>query len=255
MFRRCSKTFHNNYNCINHTCVIFSQYPFRDTISKKPVSHRNQSKICNANLLTGFYMTQVPTKGTPPHRSQLNRTCEKGEKLIKSLNKHVKKVLPENHLSQHACCSKKLGSFFNIKDQTKLEHNNDLTYLVKCPEKTCSENYLGETARRINERVLEHAGKDKKSHMLQHNLQSGHPSVSLNEFKILGKGFNNNRVKRKISEALLIKQYRCTLNTQENSISLELFNQGCVEAPLVGTCVIQKPVSRFALQICWLISI
>ena len=47
---------------------------------------------------------------------------------------------------------------------------------------------------------------------------------SLNEFKILGKGFNNNRVKRKISEALLIKQYQPNLNTQENSISLELFN-------------------------------
>ena len=144
--------------------------------------------------------------------------------MIKSLNKHVKKVLPEHHLSRHVYSSKKLESFFNIKDQTKLEHNNDLTYLVKCPEKTCSENYLGKTARRINERVLEHAGKDKKSHMLQHTLQSGHPSVSLNEFKILGEGFNNNRVKRKISEVLLIKQYRPTLNTQENSISLEFFN-------------------------------
>ena len=98
-----------------------------------------------------------------------------------------------------------MGSFFNIKDQTKLEHNNDLTYLVKCPERTCSENYFGETARMINKRVLEHAAMDKKSHMLQHTLQSGHPSVSLNEFKILGKGFDNNRVKRKILEALLFK--------------------------------------------------
>ena len=147
----------------------------------------------------------------------------KGEKLINSLNKCVKKGFPENHLSRHGYSGKTLGFFFNIKDQTKLEHNNDLSYLVKCPEKTCSENYLGETARRINERVLEHAGKDKKSHMLQHTLQSGHPSVSLNEFKILGKGFNNNRVKRKISKAFLIKKYRPTLNTEENSISLELF--------------------------------
>ena len=57
-----------------------------------------------------------------------------------------------------------MWSFFIIKDQTKLEHNNDLTYLVKCTEKTRSENYLGETARKINERVIEHAGKDKKSH-------------------------------------------------------------------------------------------
>ena len=117
-----------------------------------------------------------------------------------------------------------MESFLNIKNQTKLEHDNDLTYLVKCPENTCLENYFGVTARRINERVLEHAGKDKKSNMLRHTLQSGHPSVSLNEFKTLGKGFNNNRVKRKISEALLIKQYQPTLNTQENSISLELFN-------------------------------
>ena len=75
---------------------------------------------------------------------------EEGEKFIKSLNKHIKKVLSENHISQHAYRSKKLRSFFDIKDQLKLEHSNDLTYLVKCPEKTFSENYLGETARRIN---------------------------------------------------------------------------------------------------------
>ena len=60
--------------------------------------------------------------------------------------------------------------------------------------------------------------------MLQHTLQPGHSPVSLNEFTILDKGFNNNRVKRKISEALLIKQYCRTINTQENSVSLELFD-------------------------------
>ena len=59
--------------------------------------------------------------------------------------------------------------------------------------------------------------------MLQHTLQSGHSSVSFNEFKILGKDFNKNRVNRKTSEALLIKQYWPTLNMQENSISLDLF--------------------------------
>ena len=172
--------------------------------------HRNIESNIDSNTVT--HMLVLPYKG------------KKGEKLIKSLNKHLKKVLPENNLSRNAFSSKNLGSFFNIKDKTKLEHNNDLTYLVKCPEKTCSESYLGETARRMNKRVSEHVGKDKKSHMLQHTLQSGHPSVSLNEFKILGKGFSNNRVKRKISEALLIKQYRPILNTQENSMFLELFN-------------------------------
>ena len=42
MFRRCPKAFHNNYNCINHIGVIYSLYPFGDTLSKKPVSYRNQ---------------------------------------------------------------------------------------------------------------------------------------------------------------------------------------------------------------------
>ena len=175
--------------------------------------HRNiETNVDSNTVATTTHMLVLPYKG------------EKGEKLIKSLNKHVKKVLPENHISRQAYRSKKLGPFFNIKDQTKLEHNNDLTYLVKRPEKTCLENYLGETARRVNKRVLEHAGKDRKSHMLRHTLQSGHPSVLLNEFKMFRKGFNNNRVTRKISEALLIKQYQLTLNTQENSISLELYN-------------------------------
>ena len=117
-----------------------------------------ETNIDNITVTTTTHILVLPYKG------------EKREKLIKSLNKHVKKVLPENYLSQHAYSIKKLGSFFNIKDQTKLEHNNDLTYLVKCPEKTCSQNYLRETARRINERVLEHACRDKKSHMLDHTL-------------------------------------------------------------------------------------
>ena len=83
-----------------------------------------ETKNDNNTITTTTYMLVLPYKG------------KKGEKLINSLNKHVKKVLCENHPSQHACRSKKLGSFFNIKDQTKLKHNNALTYLVKCPEKT-----------------------------------------------------------------------------------------------------------------------
>ena len=59
-------------------------------------------------------------------------------------------------------------------------------------------------SKEANERVLEHADKNKKSNMLRHTLQSSNPSVQLNEIKIIGKGFNNNRVKSKISEALSI---------------------------------------------------
>ena len=93
---------------------------------------------------------------------------------------------------------------------------NDLTYLVKCSGKRCSKKYLGEAARRTN---------DKKSHMSGHTLPSIPASFSLKEYKILEKGFHNNRVKRKILEALLMKPYQTTVKTQENSIALELFHK------------------------------
>ena len=61
----------------------------------------------------------------------------KGEKLIKSLKRHVKQDMDENQKKR-----KKLHPFFNINNQRKLEHINDLTYLLKCPREICSKNYL-----------------------------------------------------------------------------------------------------------------
>ena len=84
----------------------------------------------------------------------------------------------------------KLSPSSDIKDQTKLEHKHDLTYLVKCPENSCLETYLGETARRLNEKIMEHSGKDKKSHMLKHGIISRHSSVSPNNSRSLQKRYN-----------------------------------------------------------------
>ena len=90
-------------------------------------NHQNVStKIDNKTVTTTIQMLVFPHKGG------------KREKLIKSLNKYVKKVLPENLLSRNDYRSKKLGSFAKIKDQAKLEHINGLTSLVRCPGETCS---------------------------------------------------------------------------------------------------------------------
>ena len=59
------------------------------------------------------------TVTTTTHMLVILQKDGKGEKLIKSLNKHVSEVLTENHLSRHAY-RKKAGFFFNIKDLTKL---------------------------------------------------------------------------------------------------------------------------------------
>ena len=71
---------------------------------------------------------------------------------------------------------------------------------------------------------MKHTGKDNKSNMLKHMLQSGHPSVSPNNLRILQKGYNSYKVKRKISEALLMRKHQPSLSIHGNSVPLELFN-------------------------------
>ena len=74
---------------------------------------------------------------------------EKGQRIIKSINKDVKEILPRNHVTQNVYRSKKLDSYFNIKDSTKQEHQHDLKYFTQCPRVNYNETYLGETARRL----------------------------------------------------------------------------------------------------------
>ena len=88
------------------------------------------------------------------HKLILPYKGEKGQKIIKSLNNYDKRLLPQNYTTQQVYTSRKLGSAFNIKEQTKLVHKHDLIYLVKFPKNTCSETYLGETARRLSERIM-----------------------------------------------------------------------------------------------------
>ena len=139
---------------------------------------------------------------------------KQGQKTIKSVNYWFKRLLPENHVSQHI-----LGSSFDIKEQTKLEHKHDLIYLVEC-----SEISSGETTRRMNKEIMENAGKSNKLPMLKHMIQSGHLPVSPNDVRVLRKRHRSNKVKRKISEALLIIKYQPSLNIHTNSVTLELFN-------------------------------
>ena len=116
----------------------------------------------------------------------------------------------------------KLGSNFQIKDKTKFDHKHDLVYYVKCPE--CQEDYIGEIGRRLHERICDHSGKDSKSHMLKHSLENNHKQVCFEDFRILRNGYTNSKIKRKISEALFIKELHPSLNTQETSVLLLLYN-------------------------------
>ena len=148
----------------------------------------------------------------------------KGTNIIKSMNNNIKRILPNNVKTRITYNGRKLGSKFQIKDLTKNQHQHDLIYFSTCTEPNCDKDYLGETGGRIIERAADHCGKDKQSHLLKHALISNHPVVDLKDLKIIDKNYHGNKYKRKISEALHIKQYRPLLNAQEHSVQLKLFN-------------------------------
>ena len=83
-----------------------------------------------------------------------------------------------------------------------------MVYCADCPNETCRENYIGESGRRISKRIKDHIGRDLKSHILRHSVESGHVNVSYEDFKIIVKNFNNISRKSKTAESLLIKEKR-----------------------------------------------
>ena len=119
--------------------------------------------------------------------------------------------------------AKKLGSRFRIKDKQKQEHNHDLVYSATCPDEQCNKIYIGETARRLGERIMDHGGRDKKSNVYRHSQESKHGFVTSQNFEILSTSYPW-RNKRKIAEAILIKERIPELNEQGQSISLKLLN-------------------------------
>ena len=149
------------------------------------------------------------TQNMPIERSAINQTAQneqdkrhllvlpyvgnKGEKILKSMNKFSTRVLPCNVKKCIVYSGTKLSSKFQLKDQTKKDHQHDEVYYVKCPEEQCTEDYTGE-------HVKEHSGKDLKSHLFKHSMETNHKTVTLEDFKIIGKGYKRSKFRRKLTK-------------------------------------------------------
>ena len=60
--------------------------------------------------------------------------------------------------------------------------------------------------------------------MLKHSLENNQQQVSFEDFCMLRNGYTNSKIKQKISKALFIKELCPSLNTQETSVPLLLYN-------------------------------
>ena len=155
----------------------------------------------------------------------LSYAGEKGCTLIKSLKQNLQRALPINTQTRIAYTGTKLSSQLkNIKDPTPFEKQHDIVYHSFCSAENCNENYIGESAWRLNERMKDHNSRGRNFHLFKYSVESGHDLVLKNDFRIMGKGYRNNICRRKHVETLLIKKMKHSLNIQEKSVKLDLFN-------------------------------
>ena len=152
--------------------------------------------------------------GNKRHVLVLPYQGEQGSRFVKYLKRSIKKLLPKETQLEFGFTDSKLSTHFQIKDQVELEHNHDVVHVRTCPENNCSDNYVGESTRRIPERIIYQYGGDQNSHLFNHNCIKHHPNTSKNDLKIISTGFKNNYCRRKIAEALLIKQIKPYLNVK-----------------------------------------
>ena len=133
------------------------------------------------------------------------------------MRKWLNLVLPKNVKIRTCYTGKRLSSCFKTKDRMKFDHKHDLIYHVKCPEEMCTDDYIGGSGRQVMKHVKDHNGRAKSSLMLRPSLENNHTEVTVNDFKVIEHNFKKNVRKRKVMEALLIKQFRMskTLNVPE----------------------------------------
>ena len=148
---------------------------------------------------------------------------QKREQLMSKLKKIICNSVEDGVKPKVAYNSAKLSQYFNVNDPVPQKYKSDLVYKCTCPQIDCNESNINETERRFEKRIIDHNKRDKKSHIYKHSSENSHPHVWLDNFEIVGRNYGN-RIKRKIGEALLINELKPSLNKQDKSFPLKLFN-------------------------------
>ena len=149
---------------------------------------------------------------------------EKGCSIVKSLEKQLKRSLPNNVKPNIVCTGTKLSSNFNVKDPVPFNEKHDIIYRSVCATERCNEDHVCECSRRLYELVKDHNGRHHLSHLVKHAVETGHLPVDTANFEVIGSGYRNNARHRKIAEVLAVKKLKPTLNIQDTSVPLKVFN-------------------------------
>ena len=97
----------------------------------------------------------------------------------------------------------------HVKDRTDKLKKCSVVYYVKCEQ--CKHDYIGETGRPLDIRLKEHVTKSNSA-IYEHCTHTGH-KIEPDNTKILTT--EDSHIKRRVKEAINIKQRRPSLNRDE----------------------------------------
>ena len=144
-----------------------------------------------------------------------------GEECLRRFQSTLREFLPAQIAPRFTYHSKKLGSYFRVKDAVKTEHQSDLIYGYKPSGETDSKiDYVGETNVRFETRTEQHSSA---SSSIGKEARIKERSLSMSDFSILDKGYSKT-IDRKIDEALYIWELKPILNEQVKCFKMKLFN-------------------------------
>ena len=94
------------------------------------------------------------------HMFVLSYQGNKGYFIINSMKQRFRNLLPKRIAPTVVSIYCKFKSQFPVRHKIKVNCKHDVIYLDNCRESDGSDNYVGETTRRISEQILNHTGKD-----------------------------------------------------------------------------------------------
>ena len=194
---------------IEHLKVVFTginEHPIK-TVNRTVKQELHRTQRLQNTIITNGSIQKV--------QIMLPYNGKQGNKLLDKVKKHLNKSLSTKVKTTVTYQSKQLGTKFQLKDKTKLHHQNNLVYYSKCPVKKCNEGYVSERDRR----TIDYNKREKNSHLLKHSREKNHHHVWNSDFKYLDNNYSSN-FKRRINGALFIKQLKPSLNVKEKSIQL-----------------------------------
>ena len=103
------------------------------------------SKNCYWHFSYYFEVIRTADAAKKHHRFYYSPTKVKKERTLSiPWKEEFQSYYHQKLISKVAYTDKKLSTCFNVKDQSKFDHQHDVVYYVDCRNETCRENYIGE---------------------------------------------------------------------------------------------------------------